>query len=68
VPATGSSVEVRLKEHQEPITKCDPAISKLTEHKLKTGQRFKWEEVKIIRKESNWRKRKIHEMAEILKG
>jgi len=65
---TGRTVEVRLKEHQASVKKCDPDISKLTEHKLKTGHRFKWEDVKVIGKESNWRKRKIHEAAEILKG
>ena len=65
---TGRTVEIRLKEHQASIKKCDPDISKLTEHSLKTGHRFKWEDAKVIGKESDWRKRKVHEAAEILKG
>jgi hypothetical protein len=43
-------------------------ISKLSEHKLTIEHRFKWEDLKVIGKESNWRKRKIHEAADILKG
>ena len=59
---------MRLKEHQASIKKCDPDISKLTEHSIKTGHRFKWEDAKVIGKEIDWRKRKVHEAAEILKG
>jgi hypothetical protein len=64
---TVRTVEVRLKEHQVSIKRCDTDISKLTEKNVTTGHRFKWDDVKVIGKESNWRKRKIHEAAEILK-
>jgi hypothetical protein len=56
------------KEHQKPIKKKDPGISKLTEHHLNTGHQILWEETEITGKESNWRPRKIHEAAAIMKG
>ena len=57
-----------LKNKKHPYAKGDPEISKLAEHSITTGHRFKFEETKVIGKEPNWRHRKVHEAGEILKG
>jgi hypothetical protein len=61
-------VDARIIEHQKSIIKKDPDISKLTEHHFNTGHRILWEETEIIGREHNWKARKIHEAAAILKG
>ena len=65
---TGRNLEIRVKEHKASLRKGDPEISKLAEHSITTGHRFKFEETKVIGKEPNWRHRKVHEAGEILKG
>ena len=65
---TGRPLEVRLKEHQYSLKKRDPDVSKLCEHHFTTGHRFLWDQAEIIGQEQNWKARKVHEAAEIMKG
>jgi hypothetical protein len=64
----GRNLDTRVKEHKASLKREDPDISKLTEHSINMGHRFKFEETKVIGKEANWRQRKIREASEILKG
>jgi hypothetical protein len=65
---TGRKLETRLKEHKASLRRGDPEISKLIEHGVMLEHRFKFEEAKVIGKEPNWRRKKVHESGEILKG
>jgi hypothetical protein len=65
---TGRKLETRINEHKASLRRGDPEISKLTEHSVTLEHRFKFEETKVIGKEPNWRRRKVHEAGEILKG
>jgi hypothetical protein len=63
---TGRPVEIRVTEHQRSVEGNNPGVSKLAEHALNTGHQFQWYDVRVIGRENNWKKRKIHEVAEMV--
>jgi hypothetical protein len=64
---TGRPVEVRVTEHKRSVQTNNPGASKLAEHALNTGHQFRWDDVRVIGHENNWKKRKIHEAAEMIR-
>ena len=68
IDETRRTLETRVREHKQSLQKRDPDISKLAEHHYTTGHRIKWEETSVIGRETNWRARKVHEAAAIMKG
>jgi hypothetical protein len=53
---TGRPVETRVTEHQRSVEKNNPGDSKLAEHALNTGHKFRWDDVRVIGRVSNWKK------------
>jgi hypothetical protein len=64
---TGRPVEIRITEHQRSVEKNNPGVSKLAEHALNTGHQFQWDDVRVTGREINWKKRKIHDAAEMVR-
>ena len=58
---TGRSIKTRESEHKRAIRNGEDNHSGISKHVLETGHSIKWEEVKILAYETNWRKRKIKE-------
>lgn len=57
---TGNRLDERLKQHKYSIKTMDPN-SGTANHSTECSQGIKWEESKIINRESNWGKRLIKE-------
>jgi len=59
---TKRHLETRVKEHRNNIKNASGNYSVVTNHRLSTDHEFKWDNVNILHKERNRRKREIAEM------
>ncbi|EFN61751.1 hypothetical protein EAG_05118, partial [Camponotus floridanus] len=62
VGQTGRKLITRINEHRKNINYNTRSQSVITEHKLNYNHEFKWNEVKILDKETFYNKRIISEM------
>ena len=64
---TGRKLKERIKEHKDDGEKSrkDEKITGLSQHVKTTGHNIAWDNVKIIYRENNWKKRKFKEAARI---
>ena len=61
VGETGRTIEERRREHHRAVKNCDVQRSEVARHAIEEGHRVRVEEMKIIEKESNWKRRVIKE-------
>jgi len=59
VGQTGRKLITRINEHKKQINKLTTNKSVITEHRLNLNHDFKWDEVKILDKETVYNKRLI---------
>jgi hypothetical protein len=64
---TSRPLEVRVREHQRRVEQRDPGSSKLADHALEERHNITWDDAKVIGRETQWKKRQIHEAAEMAK-
>ncbi|EFN72003.1 hypothetical protein EAG_06100, partial [Camponotus floridanus] len=62
VGQTGRKLITRINEHKKHIDRVTTNKSVITEHRLNFDHEFKWDDVKILDKESFYNKRLISEM------
>jgi hypothetical protein len=55
---TGRTLEVRVLEHKNLITKGHAENSKLAEHAMNNDHKILWDQARIIGRESFWKKKK----------
>jgi len=67
VGQTKRTLNTRINEHRSHIRRNSTQLSVITDHKLKSGHEFDWDNVKILDSESNLNKRLISEMIHIKK-
>ncbi|KYM94591.1 hypothetical protein ALC62_14781, partial [Cyphomyrmex costatus] len=67
VGQTSRQLKTRISEHSNHIKRNTTTRSVITEHRLQHGYDFRWNEVEILDKESNYRKRIVSEMINIKK-
>jgi hypothetical protein len=65
VGQTKRQLNTRLKEHKQNINKNLNSLSVVSEHRLKTGYNFDWNNTKILDTEINYNKRLISESLHI---
>ncbi|EFN73564.1 hypothetical protein EAG_08052, partial [Camponotus floridanus] len=59
---TSRRLITRINEHRKHMNRATTNKSVITEHRLNFDHEFKWDEVKILDKESFYNKRLISEM------
>jgi len=64
---TKGHLETRVREHRNNIRNASGNNSVVTNHRLSTNHELKWDNVSILHKERNRRKREIAEMFYIKK-
>jgi len=62
---TKRQLKTRIKEHKQDLFKKTGTFSVVSEHRMKYGHDFDWEEVKVLDIENNYYKRIISEMIHI---
>ena len=61
VGETGRTIEERRKEHLRMVKELDTQRSEVARHVAEDGHRVKLEDMKIIEKEPNWKRRIVKE-------
>ena len=64
---TGRKLKERMKEHKDDgqILREDKEITGISQHMKTTGHSRVWDDVRIIYRDNNWKKRKFKEAARI---
>ena len=65
VGQTKRKISSRIREHFNNISHRSQQISVVSEHRLEKNHDFRWNDVKILDNEPNWKKRLISEMIHI---
>jgi hypothetical protein len=62
---TSRPLEVRVNEHRQKIEKKDEGYSRLVDHALNSKHQIRWDEARVLGRESHYKKRRILEAIEM---
>ena len=64
---TGRTIKIRLKEHKQDVVRGKENISGLSKHIRDTNHNIDWDNIYVLNKENDFRKRKFKEAVAIRK-
>ena len=62
---TGRTIKIRLKEHKKDVVRGKENISGLSKHIRDTNHNIEWDNIIVLNKENDFRKRKFKEVVTI---